>query len=119
MFRAPDLAAARHVYGALIGLGGDHLMPGSPLLSPRYPAVLALAGALIWLAPDFGQLFRGLWQYTELRSGVKAPPLQWTERTLRFQPSLKWGLATGLAMAIALLALASQGEASRFVYVQF
>ena len=117
LFRAPDLAAAQHIYGALAGIDGGGL--GQPLLGWRGVALLAVAGALIWLAPDFGQLFRGQWQYTELRTGVRPPPVHWVERVASFSPGVVWGLVTGVAMAVALIALASQGEPNRFIYVQF
>jgi hypothetical protein len=95
------------------------MLANSPLLSRRNLALLPLAAALIWIAPDFGQIFRGRWQYTELRSGVQPPPVHWAERFFAFTPGVRWGLLTGIAMAIALIVVASQGEASRFVYVQF
>lgn len=119
LFRAPDLAAAGHLYGALALFGGGELDPNSPAASWRSLALLGASGMLIWLAPDFGQLFRGQWQFTELRTGVQPPPVHWSERLVRFRPNMAWGIVTGAALAVALVALASQGEASRFVYVQF
>jgi D-alanyl-lipoteichoic acid acyltransferase DltB (MBOAT superfamily) len=119
LFRSPDLAMAGHLYGALAGLAGGEIDPDLAVAGWRGPALAALAAALIWLAPDFGQLFRGQWHYTELRAGAQPPPLHWAERAVRFEPGLRWGVVTGVALAAALVALASQGEASRFIYVQF
>ena len=119
MFRAPDFATAEHVYRSLAGLGGAEIASASAFMTWRFPALLTLAAALIWLAPDFGQLFRDRWQPTELRGGARPPPIHWSERWLAFSPGPAWGLVTGLALAVALVALAGQGEASRFVYVQF
>ena len=93
--------------------------PGSPALFASHQLLLAGAAALVWIAPDFGQIFRGTWQYTELRSGVRPPPVHWSERFARFEPNARWGLVAGAALLVALLALVSQGEASRFIYVQF
>ena len=50
---------------------------------------------------------------------MQPPPVHWSERLVRFRPNMAWGIVTGAALAVALVALASQGEASRFVYVQF
>jgi hypothetical protein len=119
LFRAPDLAAAQTIYGSLVGFREAALLPVSPGLSLRPLALMVLAAVLIWVAPDFGQLFRGHWQFTELRSGVRPPPKHWAERIVAFRPSVPWGIVTGCALAAAVVALAIQGEANRFIYVQF
>jgi D-alanyl-lipoteichoic acid acyltransferase DltB (MBOAT superfamily) len=118
LFRASDLAAAGHIYGALIGNGGVATSASAPL-TPRHLAMLIAGAAVAWIAPDLGQVFRESWQFTELRRGIRPPPVHWSEPALSFAPTGRWGLAAGVALAVSLMALASQGEASRFVYVQF
>jgi alginate O-acetyltransferase complex protein AlgI len=115
LFRSPTLIGATNMYWSLAGLNA------SAVAQTTWPMVAGtiLAGLLIWGAPDFGQLFRGHWRYIELRSGVRPPPVHWTERFLAFRPGLAWGLASGIALFLSLVALMLQGEASRFVYVQF
>lgn len=117
LFRAPDILAAQHIYTSLLGAGG--WQGAASLVTPRNIALAVAAALLIWAAPDFGQLFRKLWHYTELRSTAAKPPHHWSESVLAFRPNAAWGGVCALLVAIALALLVRQVGASRFIYVQF
>ncbi len=117
LFRSPDIEAARHIYSSVIGLGSWE--GAASRLSFKGLSMTVIAALVIWGLPDFGQLFRGAWHYTELRPGAAPPPRHWLERHLGFQPGTAWGLASAAALMIALFMLVRQDEAARFIYVQF
>ncbi|GAA0278360.1 MBOAT family protein [Alteraurantiacibacter aestuarii] len=117
LFRAPDIIAAQHIYTSLLGAGGWH--GGQSLVTLSQLAMAIMAALLIWAAPDFGQLFRNHWQYTELRPTAAKPPRHWIEGVLPFRLNRAWGVICALAVVIALTLLARQVGATRFVYVQF
>lgn len=117
LFRAPTLAAAGHVYWGAFGLHGWDAMPD--LFGERAILLIALAAALVWLGPDFLQMFRGRWRYTELRGRAEPVPVHWSERLIGFRPLPAWGVVTALALLASLAALAMDPAAQRFIYVQF
>lgn len=117
LFRSPDITAAGNIYGSLAGSG---LLSGVDSNLSITALTMTLTAALVaWGLPDFGQLFRGSWQYTELRAGATPPPRHWLERQLAFRPNRAWGTATAVALILALFMLSRQEEAARFIYVQF
>jgi alginate O-acetyltransferase complex protein AlgI len=117
LFRAPTLAAAGHIYWGAFGLHGWNALPD--LFGERAVLLLVMAAALVWLGPDFLQLFRDRWHFTELRARAFPVPVHWSERLIAFRPTPAWGFATALALLASIAALAMASGAQRFVYVQF
>jgi alginate O-acetyltransferase complex protein AlgI len=89
VFRASSLGDAGDVLGGMLGLHG---LRGSPAAAPALWAVVFIAALLL---------------------AVNVAPDTWD---IRFRPSLRSGFAVGLALAVAVLAIAGP---SPFLYYQF
>ena len=114
MFRAPTLAAAANVYGALAGLGpapGHQMMIGT-----RGILLLPIAIAAAWGLPNSAQWFRKQWTAIDLRPEGAPPPVHPLERRFGFAPSPLHAIATAI---LFVLCMAMISDARRFVYVQF
>jgi|TARA_R110002124_G_scaffold27334_3_gene97533 alginate O-acetyltransferase complex protein AlgI len=110
MFRAPTLDSARHVYGALIGLGAA---AETSLLGPRMLVMLPLCVLVAWGLPSSAQLFGSHWNALDPRpEPTPTPP----HRLGGFRLSPAWALATAATLMLCLWLI---DDARRFVYVQF
>jgi alginate O-acetyltransferase complex protein AlgI len=114
MFRAPTLAAAANVYGALGGLGraaGHDTMIGT-----RGLLLLPIAILAAWGLPNSAQWFRRHWNAIDLRPEGAPPPIHPLERRFGFALT---PLCAIFVAAVFVLCLVMIAEARRFVYVQF
>ena len=102
-FRAPDLAAAGSLLGAMAGQGRGSM--------PEPLALLALAGglALVWGAP-------GLLEVVGYDPDAARPAVRALPARRGWRPSVAWGATTGMAMA---LAIAHLPRAAVFLYFDF
>lgn len=114
MFRAPDLAAAGTVIGAMLGLGTSRDAPSASVLPPALVLTIAASAAIVALMPNTQQImarFRPAVDYARW-AGVNVAPLPW-----RWRPD-----GAGLAFAGVLLFLAvmfiQRGQAV-FLYFNF
>lgn len=113
LFRAPTIASATHLYGALAGFGTGF---DSSTLSTRALVMLPLGIVLAWGLPSSAQLFRNSWNAIDPRAEGKPQPRHPLEARIGYLPTKGWAIAIAVLLILCLMMI---GEARRFVYVQF
>ena len=106
-FRAPDTAAALSVLAGMAGANG--LAAVSTIDGPAW-ALLAAAALVAFALPNSGELL--LFTEKRYREHRPAPSLP----TPPWAPTLRWGMALGVLLALALLSLEKSAD---FIYAQF
>lgn len=134
LFRSPSLAASGELLQAMVS--GDRLQvplalqlrlpflfdgPSArawtaPLLASSDLIWFGLAAVLVWAMPQTSRLFGSYWTALDPRPRGQRGRDERPALPIRFRFSFGWGLVVGLLL---LAALASLGQAQRFVYFQF
>jgi alginate O-acetyltransferase complex protein AlgI len=104
-FRAPSTGAALDMIGGMIGLNGV----GPVLLRRLDIAWFAALYAIVWFLPNTQQIMS---RYEPALGKIEKGPLPW----LAWRPSAPWGIAVGLGVTLAVLAM---GGTTEFLYFQF
>lgn len=106
-FRAPDVSSAMRVLAGMVGINGLSPLAG---IEPLSYALLVGAAAIAFFLPNSGELLLFAEKtYQGHRPAASLLPA-------RFRPSPGWGVALGLLLALALLAMEKSSE---FIYAQF
>ena len=116
-FRADTVAAAGTMYAGMIGLNGIELSKSAVgLLDPRGSlALLVLAGAIAWFAPNTYQLLGDFGPALPTR-GYPATAITAAPRWLRWSPRWWTAVVGGALFTVCILRLT---DVSEFIYFHF
>ena len=106
-FRATSVTAATSILAGMVGLHGIAPVTGYSLFSYL---ILTAAAFIALFMPNTNEVF------ASLESRFATPPATASVVHLNWIPTLRWGLATGVVLALCLL---SMGKTQEFIYAQF
>lgn len=106
-FRASNVASALDVLAGMAGLNGVSLVFAE---NPVGYAMLAVSAFIALYMPNTNEIFLYFDRWYDKRSA------SFSIFRMRWSPSLRWGLATGLIFALCIL---SMDRTSDFIYAQF
>ena len=106
-FRASNVASALDVLAGMAGLNGVSLVFAE---NPVGYAMLAVSAFIALYMPNTNEIFLYFDSWYDKRSA------SFSIFRMRWSPSLRWGLATGLIFALCIL---SMDRTSDFIYAQF
>lgn len=106
-FRAPNVDAAFDILAGMIGKNGMAPVTG---VSSFSMLMLGLSTCIAFFMPNTNEVF------AHLESRFANSPAAASIRQLRWRPSLRWGLATGIVLTLCLL---SMDKTQEFIYAQF
>ncbi len=105
-FRAPDVSSAMTVLAGMVGCNG--ISPVTEVGGPAY-VMLAASAAIVFFMPNTNELFLGADRDGTASASPALVRPNWS-------PSLRWGLAIGLVLALCLISIEQTAD---FIYAQF
>jgi len=106
-FRAADVTSALHMLATMAGGNGFSVAPSADFLGY---GMLVLSAFIAFFMPNTNEMIM------HLESRFENKPSSFSLLTIQWSPGLRWGVATGIILALCIL---SMDKPQDFIYAQF